>query len=170
MEKLFGIECEKAIHFLCKHMPPSEELVKPTLFHCIRVGVYLYNHGYSKDIVLAGILHDSIEDTSITEEMLTNEFGDNVAFLVSANTKDKSIQNQSDRIEALIKQCIQHGEDALIVKAADVIDNCKYFSKINDANGIDYCLRNAKSIFKNIPNNFSDRIFDNLRKEYERVK
>lgn len=168
MDKLFGMECEKAIRLLCKHMPQSDELVKPTLFHSIRTGVYLYEHHYPKDIVIAGLLHDILEDTELTKTQFQNEFGGNVASLVAANSKDTSIPNSSDRIDDLMKRCIGKGEDALIVKTADVIDNFKYFSQIKDKKGIDYCIKNASSILNKMPNNFSDRIFDDLRKEYKK--
>ena len=52
-KKMIG-EIEKAIRFLTKHMPISEENSrKPILFHDIRVGVYLYENGYKKDMILA---------------------------------------------------------------------------------------------------------------------
>lgn len=168
MEKLFGHECEQAIRLLCKRMPSSEELTKPTLFHSIRTGVYLYHKNYPRDIVLAGFLHDIIEDTYLTADEIEKEFGKKVANLVVANSKDKSILESNERIETLIKQCIKYGEDALIVKAADVIDNFSYFSHINDKRGIDYCIRNTNIILKNIPNYFSDKIFSILRKELNR--
>jgi len=166
MDKQFGIECEKAIRFLCKSIPPAEELTKPTLFHCIRTGVYLYENGYSRDIVLAGFLHDVIEDTGLSEEDLRSEFGEKVAKLVVANSKDKTITDSDERIESLVKQCIEYGEEALIVKAADVIDNFSYFSQIKDPKGVNYCQRNAEAIFKQIPNSFLDKIFNSLKEEY----
>jgi (p)ppGpp synthase/HD superfamily hydrolase len=57
-----NIKFEKAVRLLVEHLPFSEDnSKKPRLFHAIRVGVYLYEQGYSENIVLAGILHDAIE-------------------------------------------------------------------------------------------------------------
>ena len=68
MSKLLNVKFEKAVRLLVEHFPPSDESSrKPVLFHDIRVGVYLYEHGYSEDIVLAGLLHDAIEWLSATE-------------------------------------------------------------------------------------------------------
>ena len=80
------------MRLLTVHMPPSDEdSRKSILFHDIRVGVYLYENGYKKDIVLAGVLHDAIEWSKVNEQMLRDEFGDNIVRLVAANTKNDSI-------------------------------------------------------------------------------
>ena len=60
---------EKAVRILCEYMPNDDELSKPTLLHGIRTGVYLYENGYGQDIVLAGLLHDIIEDTEAMSEL-----------------------------------------------------------------------------------------------------
>ena len=92
MKKTLNIEFEKAVRLLTVHMPPSDEdSRKPILFHDIRVGVYLYENGYKNDVVLAGVLHDAIEWSKVNEQMLRDEFGDNIVRLVAANTKNDSI-------------------------------------------------------------------------------
>jgi len=154
---------EKAVRLLCQYIPEGTALTKPTLFHCLRVGTFLYEKKYSREIVLAGLLHDIIEDTEIFTELLEEEFGTAVLELISTNSKDSSISDQDERIEELIKRCVENGEAALIVKTADVIDNFRYFRRINDEKGIDYCERNAKMIFRHKPESFQDKIFDELK-------
>ena len=57
MSETLDLEFEKAIRLLTKHAPISDEKSrKPMLPHDIRVGVYLYENGYSRDIVLAGMI------------------------------------------------------------------------------------------------------------------
>ena len=156
---------EIGIRILCEYMPNDDELSKPTLFHSIRTGTYLYEKGYEENIVLAGLLHDIIEDSEISEQKIEKEFGKIVLELILANSKNKSIEYQADRIDELIKRCISTGEKALIVKAADIIDNFKYFRKINNSDGINYCIRNAKTVIQNKPDNFNDKIFGELLDE-----
>lgn len=164
MQKLLSIEFEKAVRFLATHMPLSDENSrKPILFHDIRVGVYLYENGYSQDIVLAGILHDAIEWSDVTEQMLKEEFGDTVAGLVLASTKDDSIEDKEEKTAELIQRCIQNGKDALIVKTADIIDSFKWYSSQDNKGELQYCMRNANAIFKYKPSDFQDRIFDELK-------
>ena len=164
MKKTLNIEFEKAVRLLTVHMPPSDEdSRKPILFHDIRVGVYLYENGYKKDIVLAGVLHDAIEWSKVNEQMLRDEFGDNIVRLVAANTKNDSILDKVERIDDLIRRCVQNGQNALIVKAADIIDSFKWYFSQNNKGEIRYCMRNANIIFKYKPDDFDDKIFDELK-------
>jgi guanosine-3',5'-bis(diphosphate) 3'-pyrophosphohydrolase len=169
MDKLLGIEFEKAVRMLVEYFPPAEaESRKPILFHDIRVGVYLYENGYSREIVLGGLLHDAIEWSEITEEMLRDEFGESITKIVSANTKNRSIENPDERIEDLVKRCVEVGKDAMIVKAADTLDSFKYYTKTNNQDELEYCRKNAESIFKCLPKNFNDVVFKELKKWKEK--
>jgi (p)ppGpp synthase/HD superfamily hydrolase len=42
----------------------------------MRVGSYLFLHGYSEEICVAGLLHDVLEDTPISEENIGMIFGE----------------------------------------------------------------------------------------------
>ena len=98
MSKSLQIEFEKAVRFLAKRMPlPDANSRKPILFHDIRVGIYLYENGYTKDVVLAGVLHDTIEWARMSAQELREEFGDNVVKLVLASTKDDSITDTEEK-------------------------------------------------------------------------
>lgn len=164
MSKLLNIEFEKALRVLAKHMPASDENSrKPIMFHDIRVGVYLYENGYNDDIVLAGILHDTLEWSSATKEMLLDKFGGNIVRLILASTKDDSILDKEEKTNELIKRCIENGQDALIVKTADIIDSFKWYSLQDNKEELGYCMRNANAIFKFKPDDFNDKIFDELK-------
>ncbi len=162
MKKL-NLQFEKAVRFLAKQLPISDENTrKPILFHDVRVGVYLYQHGYSADIILAGLMHDALEFSSMPEAMLKDEFGENVLRLVKANTKDDSIADKEEKTNELIKRCVRNGKDALIIKAADIADSFEYYTATNNNDQLEYCMRNAKAIFAFKPEDFTDPIFDRL--------
>ena len=165
MSKILNIEFEKAVRFLVEHMPVSDESSrKPVLFHDIRVGVYLYENGYLRNIVLAGILHDAIEWSNASEDMLRSEFGDDVVKLVLASTKNDLITDKEEKTNELIKRCVQNGKDALIVKTADVIDSFKWYSSQNNEDELkNHCVKSAEAIFKFKPAGFEDKIFDELK-------
>lgn len=171
MTKSLGINFEKAVRLLSKYLPVSEEDGrKPIFFHDIRVGVYLYENGYSEVIVLAGVLHDAIEWSNITEELLKKEFGSDVFHLVLASTKDISIENKDERIKELIQRCVNSGQNALIVKAADIIDSFKWYSSQNNEDQlINHCIKNSKLILTYKPDKFDDKIFDELNMWQERI-
>ncbi|MFA6973471.1 MAG: HD domain-containing protein [Parcubacteria group bacterium] len=165
MEKSLDIEFEKAVRMLAEHFPVSEEgSRKPVLFHDIRVGVYLYERGYARDIVLAGVLHDALEFSDITEQMLREEFGDNVLKIVQANSKDRSIQDSDERIEELIRRCAAAGQDALIVKAADTLDSFQHYTKTDNQAELEYCAKTTVAIFKYKPEDFNGAVFSEIRK------
>jgi len=161
----FENQAKKAISFLIKHAPVTDKNTKKALVpHDIRVGRYLFENNYSKDIVLAGILHDTIEFTKVSEQMLKDEFGEEVAKLVSANSKDRSIIDSDARIDELVKRCAKNGKNALIIKVTDTMDSFKHYTKINNKSELDYCKKNAEAIFKYMPKDCEDAIFDELKK------
>jgi len=155
----FDNEFENSIRFLTHYMPNAQDLEKPTLFHSIRVGNYLYSNNYSREICIAGLLHDAIEDTKVTREQIENEFGNDIAEIVQANTKNESIEN---KYEDQIVRCIKMGESALIVKTADIIDNYNYYTRIANPGGLDYVHRISKLLFKLKPEAYQDPVFEKL--------
>ena len=163
MLKNLNIEIEEVIRFLSLRIPNSkEDSRKSILFHDIRVGTYLYEKNYSKDIILAWFLHDILEWTGIDKQTIENEFGNNILKLILANSKDDSIIDEEEKINELIMRCVQNWQDALIIKTADIIDSFKWYSNQINNKELLYCTRNANAIFKFKPDNFNDKIFDDL--------
>ena len=167
-----SIKIEEAIRLLSVHVPLSDENSrKPVLFHSVRVGVYLYENGYSDDVVLAGFLHDTVEGwTTATEQVVREAFGDNIMRLILASTKDYSIEDSGDRTIELIKRCVQNGQDALIVKAADTIDSFRWYLGQNNEDEINTCVKTANAIFEVKPDGFDDKIFVELKKWSDKGK
>lgn len=167
MKENFDELCERAIRLLSEHIRPASELRKPTLLHGIRVGTYLYVNNYSQDVVLAGYLHDILEQSpEISEESLANEFGKTVSALVVANSKDESIVESSARNEDMIQRCVAQGEDALIVKSVDILDSFSHYERTNNAHELEnHCKKTAELVMKHKPVEFSDPIFLEVEKK-----
>lgn len=158
-----NIQFERAVRLLAANLPASTESSrKPILFHSIRVGTYLYEHGYQPDIVLAGVLHDAIEWSTITEHVLRTEFGDVITNLVLANTKNDSFTDPEEKITELIQRCVQTGQDALIVKTADILDSFKWYRGQDNTEELLYCSRIINAILAFKPDYFNDPIFTEL--------
>ena len=66
----------------------SEE---PYIIHPLNVAIILADLKLDKETIVAGILHDVVEDTVMTEDDLRREFGDDVALLVDGVTKLEKI-------------------------------------------------------------------------------
>ena len=169
-KKKLGFECEKVIGFLNQYMI-NDGWKKPAFFHSVRVGTHLFEQGYERDIVIAGFLHDVLEDgTDISEEVLSAEFGENVLQIVKANSKDESIKHKQQKKEDLIKRCIATGEKALIVKAEDILDNFFYYEMTqNEGELLHHCVPHAELLLEKLPADFTDDIFGRLRKKMERA-
>ncbi|MFA6159590.1 MAG: HD domain-containing protein [Parcubacteria group bacterium] len=164
MKISIDIEFEKAVRILAKYLPMSEENSrKPILFHDIRVGVYLYENNYSREIILAGVLHDALEFSEITQDLFKKEFGEEVLKLIKANSKDRTIKDSDERIEELIKRCAETGEEALIVKTADTLDSFKHYTATKNQSELEYCRKTISAIFKYKPESFKDPIFEKLK-------
>ena len=171
MTKSLNVKFENGVRFLVQHFPPSDESSrKPILFHDIRVGVYLYNNGYSEDVVLAGLLHDALEWSSATDDVVRDEFGENVLRLVLANTKDDTIEDKREKAAELIQRCVKNGQNALIVKAADMLDSFKWYANQGNIEQVKYCMRTANAIFKHKESDFVDPIFDELKSWKEKFE
>ncbi|MGH2606237.1 MAG: HD domain-containing protein, partial [Anaerolineales bacterium] len=88
----------------------------------------LQRAGYDRETVLAGFLHDAVEDAGVTVPQLEARFGRRVAQLVEVNTEDKALA-RLDRPREVIERCHQVGREALLVKAADLEDNLAFYLK-----------------------------------------
>lgn len=62
----------------------------PYIYHPMEVLQILTEMECDEDVKIAGVLHDTVEDTDTTIEDIKAEFGDNVASLVGGHTEDKS--------------------------------------------------------------------------------
>lgn len=136
-------------------------LKKPTLFHSLKVWFYLYDRNYNKDIVLSWFLHDILEDTEITEQEIIDIFWENVLNIVKANSKNPAIEKEFVNSE-LIKRCSDYKEDALIVKAADILCNYDYYNRTQNESEITRCINLTKLVKENIKPDYKDKIFDDL--------
>jgi (p)ppGpp synthase/HD superfamily hydrolase len=96
----------------------------PYLIHPIRVGWILERHGYDDELVAAGLLHDTLEDTEVTSEQIAERFGGRVARYVEAATADKTLGWRPTR-EATIAKIAKLDADILPLLAADKVDNVR---------------------------------------------
>jgi len=68
---------------------------QPYITHCVGVSIILADLEVAPTLVMAGLLHDVVEDTSVTLEEIKNEFGDTVEKFVDGVTKLTSLPNIS---------------------------------------------------------------------------
>lgn len=96
----------------------------PYINHPIQVAETLWNVGGVRDdaLLVAAILHDTIEDTDATPEEIKREFGEEVLGLVLEVTDDKSLPKQV-RKQLQIENAAKKSPKAKLLKLADKLCN-----------------------------------------------
>ena len=72
---------------------------EPYIIHPLCVAIILADLELDKETIVAGILHDAVEDTIMTTDEIRQEFGDEVALLVDGVTKLGQLSYSADKIE-----------------------------------------------------------------------
>lgn len=117
---------DKALHYVAKNLTLSGHNSKPGLSHSFRVGITLYSNNYDEDIIIAGILHDLIEDTDITKEDIEKDYNSKIASLVESVSFNPHIEDKYLQAKEMFENCLKYGYEALIIKCADLLDNINY--------------------------------------------
>lgn len=92
------------------------------IFHPFTVGMLLRNCEMSEDCIIAGILHDVVEDTKYSLDDISERFGDRVAEIVDEVTENKSL-SWEDRKKEAIKKIETASFEGKMVECADKINN-----------------------------------------------
>ncbi|WP_301109786.1 HD domain-containing protein [Sporosarcina sp.] len=107
----------------------------PYITHPFAVCMILKHHGYNDEVVAAGLLHDTLEDTDTTEQELLLQFGPYITELVqSASEQDKSLSWEERKLHT-IKELPVHHLDQLAVIIADKLHNIRSIQADLDETG-----------------------------------
>ena len=72
---------------------------EPYIIHPLCVAIILADLELDKETIIGGLLHDVVEDTVMTTEDITKEFGSEVALIVDGVTKLGQLSYSKDKIE-----------------------------------------------------------------------
>lgn len=99
----------------------------PYITHPMSVGLLLARAGAEDDIIVAGILHDTIEDCvpfgSITKETIEKEFGKQVAEMVNDVSEQDPSLPWYERKKLALEHIPHMKKESVFVKSADVLHN-----------------------------------------------
>jgi guanosine-3',5'-bis(diphosphate) 3'-pyrophosphohydrolase len=136
------LELEEAIDFATEaHSGQKRKSGEPYIIHPLSVAAILVEWGMDIDSIIAGLLHDVVEDTDTPIDIIENLFGRDVAFLVNGVTKvsqaragmkslDKYLPQTTDNLSKLL---IAVGEDirVIIIKLADRLHNLRTLNHVS---------------------------------------
>lgn len=118
---------EKAIHIAvrCHDRQKRKGTKTPYIVHPFAVAVTLARAGCPEEVITAGILHDTLEDTTLTEEALERGFGPIVAAIVKGATEpDSGNASWEQRKAHTIKYLREEAPlEVRLVAAADKLHN-----------------------------------------------
>ena len=118
------------------HSGQKRKSGEPYITHPIAVAQILADLGIGAKTLAAALLHDTVEDTDYTLEMLRKDFGEEIAMLVDGVTKlDKVKYGDSAQAETVRKMIVAMSKDirVLVIKLADRLHNARTWGFVEEA-------------------------------------
>lgn len=97
----------------------------PYIIHPLSVARILIEHKLDEQIVVAGILHDTLEDTDVSRQEIVGRFGDKVANLVVSVSEYDGSEPWEIRKRNTIHTIETASDDIVWIECADKLDNVR---------------------------------------------
>lgn len=97
----------------------------PYILHPLEAGIIVSQITCDEDLICAAILHDVVEDTSITIEMVKNGFNKRIADIVLSESEDKSRSWKERKAHTLESLKEEKSDDIGIVALGDKLSNMR---------------------------------------------
>lgn len=145
---VFTYKIKEAIGFSIKtHEVNQKQMRKGKdvayITHPLTVGIILAGAGVEEDVIAAGILHDTIEDSvpekKVSRDMLIKKFGENVADIVASVSEISKDLPWEKRKDEMLQHIATFSHSSLLVKSADIISNATEL--------IDDCEQDGDNVF-----------------------
>ncbi|MFT3772148.1 MAG: HD domain-containing protein [Minicystis sp.] len=146
-----------------RHQRRKDREASPYINHPIDLANILVNEAgvTERAVVIAAVLHDTVEDTATTPEELRAEFGEEIAAIVAEVTDDKALP-KAERKRLQEVHAPHASPEAQLVKLADKISNLRDLSRSPPAN---WDLERRRAYF-----DWAKRVVDGIRGRNARLE
>jgi (p)ppGpp synthase/HD superfamily hydrolase len=162
---------EEAIKFASREIEKNCRNQKPLLLHSVIVATKLMELKASYEAVVAGALHDLVEDTNCTLEDIEKRFGSKVAELIEANTHQDLNEELKVRWQKSADKLIKAGQEAMMIKLVDSWNNLPYYKQIVDKQKLKEVAWKHRFLVKTFkPYLKNNQLFKNYQKMVEEIE
>ena len=116
------IEHALRIAAVAHHTQTRKGTPVPYIVHPVMVSHTLIRHGFSDEVVAAGLVHDVLEDTEVTKTQLQEALGERVTQMVETLSEDKTLPWR-ERKEQYIENIRSASNEVKAISVADKIHN-----------------------------------------------
>lgn len=162
------------------HNSQFRDDTQPYIIHPLRVAIIVVSIAeiHESDVVCSALLHDVVEDSTITNENIEEMFGEKIASYVKALTSERSpnetIKEKIKRKQATYKKAKKANYVIRAIKVADYLDNMVSWKNIS----IDHparkkflrWLNEAQTIYIPLAKVTNESIFEMMKEEYKFYK
>lgn len=122
---VFSEKIQKAIDFAARaHKGQKRKVSKlPYVIHPLGIALILARLKAPEETIIAGLLHDVVEDCGVALEEISEKFGTNVARIVDNLTEKNKNLPWETRKQIAIEHISEMKQDSLLVKSADILYN-----------------------------------------------
>jgi (p)ppGpp synthase/HD superfamily hydrolase len=123
---------DKAIYWAKKyHGSQKRKSGEPYYTHPLEVAYMISEYKLKTDVIVASILHDIIEDTEVTVEMIHGTFGQRIAEMVDRLTRDRPDGTKLSVAEIITNAYQKQDNEVLLIKLIDRLHNIQTISSMS---------------------------------------
>jgi len=146
---------QRAYDFALKaHGEEKRKSGEPYIVHPHAIALSLAQLGMDRTTIIAGILHDTTEDTDTTVEEVEKEFGNEIAFLVDGLTKYSKLKyrGMERHVESLRRLFVATASDIriIIIKLADRLHNMQTIKYVEPLEKRERIARDTMEVYVHI--------------------
>lgn len=151
----------------------------PYIVHPVAVGIILQKAGYSNEVIAAGILHDTVEDTDLTLSDIEQEFSYEIATIIEGCSEPDKSLSWEERKQHTIEFLKTASEEIRVVACADKLHNARSIRQDVEQSGEEVWSRFKRgkdqqewyyrNVLKSLGHSSTFPLLEELKMEIERL-